>query len=117
MERFSDVVISAGIHACHLVAPPLASGQDQYGHLAVIAPPLLEDRETVFLRQANVEDDRVVGLRIAEEVTLFAIERRIDGISCVAKRGDELTIEIWIVLYDEKPQRTALPWRLELRNC
>jgi hypothetical protein len=35
---------------------------------------------------------------------LLAVEGAIDGVAGLAQRGDELTIEIRIILDDEKPQ-------------
>ena len=52
----------------------------------------------------DVEDHRVIGLGLAEEMPLFAIEGAIDDIAGVGQRGDELAIEIGIVFNDEEPQ-------------
>jgi hypothetical protein len=46
---------------------------------------------------------------------LFAIERRVDGIARVAQRGDELAVEIRIVLDNEKPQDCVPPLRARAR--
>jgi hypothetical protein len=40
---------------------------------------------------------------------LLAVERRVDGVAGIAQRGDELAVEIGIVLDDEKPQGAFLP--------
>ena len=58
-----------------------------------------------------IEDDDVVGLGVAEEVSLLAVEGGIDGVARVAERGDELAIEVRIVLDDEKPQSAIPPCR------
>ena len=49
------------------------------------AAPLLQHADAVHLRQADVEDDHVVGLGVAEEVALLAVEGGIDGVAGVVQ--------------------------------
>jgi len=43
-------------------------------------------------------------------MTLLAVERAVDGVAGVRKRGDELAVEIGIVLDDQKaPGRVCIP--------
>ena len=72
------------------------------GILRSAAPPLLEHRDAVHLRQADVEDDDVVGLGVAEEIALLAVGRRIDGVAGIRQRCDQLTVQIFIILDDER---------------
>ena len=109
VERLGDIIVGAGIHAGNLVAPPLARREDQHRHLAFVAPPLLEHAQAVFLGQAEIEHDGVVGLGVAEEMPLLAVEGRVDGIARIAQRGDELAVQVWIVLDDEKSQSRCPP--------
>ena len=104
VEGLGDIIVGAGVHAGDLVAPALARREDEHRHLALVAPPLLEHAQAVFLGQAEIEHDGVVGLGIAEKMPLLAVERGIDGVARIAQRGDELTVEVWIVLDDEKSQ-------------
>ena len=101
VERLGDVVVGAGVHAGDLVAPAVAGGEDDDRHLALGAAPLLEHADAVHLRQADVEDDDVVGLGLAEEVALLAVEGGIDGVARVGQRRDQLAIEIAIILDDQ----------------
>ena len=57
-----------------------------------------------ILRQADVEHDGVVGLAVAEEVPLLAVEGAIDDIAGIRQRGRKLTVEIRIILDDEQAQ-------------
>ena len=109
VERLGDIIVGAGVHAGDLVAPPLARGEDQHRHLAFVAPPLLEHAQAVLLGQAEIEHDGVVGLGVAEKMPLLAVEGGVDGVARIAQRGDELTVEVWIVLDDEKPQSRCPP--------
>ena len=109
VEGLGDIVVGAGVHAGDLVAPALARGEDQHRHLALVAPPLLEHAQAVLLGQAEIEHDGVVRLGIAEKMPLLAVERGVDGIARIAQRGDELPVEVWIVLDDEKPQTRSYP--------
>ena len=104
MEGLRHVVVGAGIHAGHLVAPALARREDQHRHLALVAPPLLEHAQAVFLGETEIEHDGVVGLGVAEKMPLLPVERGIDGVARIAQRGDELPVQVGIVLDDEKPQ-------------
>ena len=67
MEGLGDVIVGAGVEALHLVAPAVARGQHQHRHGAPGAPPGFQHRNAVHFRQADVEDDRVVGLRIRRD--------------------------------------------------
>ena len=79
----------------------LARRQQQHGHLPAGAPPFLDHADAVHLRQADIEDHRIIGLRIAEEMPLLAVEGAIHDIARVRERVRNLTIEIPFVLDDE----------------
>src|SRR5204862_1277851 len=104
MEGFGDVVVGAGVKTLNLVAPAVARGQYEDRHGPAGAAPGLEHRDAVHLRQTDVENDRIVGLALAEEMAFFAVERAIDHVACVDERGRKLPVEIGIVLDDEEAQ-------------
>ena len=104
MKRFCDIVVGAGVEALHLVAPAVARGQDQDRHHAPVAPPGLQHRNAVHLRQADVEHHGVIGFAVAEKMPLLAVEGAIDHIAGVGQRRGELTVEIGIVFNDEQAQ-------------
>ncbi len=111
MERLGDIVVGAGIETLHLVAPAVARGEDEHRHGAAGAPPGFQHRNAVHLRQADVEDDGVVGLALAEIMALLAVEGAVDDVAGIGQRGGELPIEIGIVLDNkkaQKPLRSAL---------
>ena len=58
--------------------------------------------------QAGVEDDDVVGLGLAQEVALLAVEGGVDGVAGVGQRRDQLAIEIAIILDDQDAHDFAL---------
>ncbi len=109
MEGLGDIIVGAGIHARHLIAPPLPRGEDEHRHLALIAPPLLEHAQAVLLGKTEIEHHGVVRFGIAEIMSLLAVECGVDGVARIAKSGDKLTVEVWIVLDDEKPQNAIPP--------
>ena len=102
MEGLCDIVVGAGIEALHLVAPAVARGQQQHRHGAAGTPPRLQHRNAVQLGQADVEDDGVIGLGLAEVMPFLAVEGAVDHVAGVGQRGRELTVEIGIVLDDEE---------------
>ena len=108
VERLGDVVVGAGVHAGHLVAPAVARGEDDDRHVALGATPLLEHADAVHLGQAGVEDDEVVGLGLAQEEAVLAVEGGVDGIAGIRQCRDKLTIEIAIVLDHQYAQGHTL---------
>ena len=60
--------------------------------------PLLEHADAVHLRQAGVKDDDVVGLGLAQEETLLAVEGGVDRVARIGQSRDQLAIEISVVL-------------------
>ena len=108
MERLGDIIVGAGVEALHLVAPAVARGQHQHRHGAAGAAPGFQHRNAVHLRQADVEDDGVVGLGLAEIMALLAVEGAVDDIAGVGQRGGELAVEIGVVLDDEEAQGDPL---------
>ena len=109
VEGLGDVVVGAGVEALHLVAPAVARGEHQHRHGAPGAPPGFQHRDAVHLRQADVEDHRVIGLGLAEVMALLAVEGAIDDIAGVGQRGGELAVEVGVVLDDEEAQRLDSP--------
>ena len=74
-------------------------------------PPRRHDfqhRNAVHLGQADVEDDGVVGLGLAEIMALLAVEGAIDHVAGLGQRGGQLAIEIGVVLDDEQAQGMSL---------
>ena len=103
MKRLGDIIVGAGVEALHLVAPAVARGQQQHRHGAAGAPPGLQHRNAVHLRQADIEDDRVVGLGLAEIMALLAVKGAVDHVAGLGQRRGKLAVEIGIVLDDEEP--------------
>ena len=102
MKRLGHVIIGAGIEALNLVAPAIARSKQQHRHGASRAPPRFQNGNTVHLGETDVENDRVVGLRLAEIVPFLAVERAIDHVTRLGQGRRELAVEIRIVLDDEE---------------
>ena len=102
VEGLGDIVVGARVDALHLVAPAVARGQDQHRHRPSGLAPGLEDRDAVPLGQADVENDRVVGLGIAAKPALLAVERPVDGVAGRFERGGDLAVEIAIVFDNQQ---------------
>ena len=98
MEGLGEIVVGARIHAGDLVAPAVAGREDDHRHLAVGAAPLLEDGDAVHFRQADIEDDEVVRLGLAEEEAFLAVHRGIDRIAGIAQRRHQLPVQILVIL-------------------
>ena len=105
MKGLGNIIVGPGIEALHLVAPAIARRQDQYRHGAAGAPPGFQHRDAVHFRQADVEDDGVVRLALAEIMAFLAVEGAVDDVTGVGQRGRELPIEIGVVFNNEKAQK------------
>ena len=103
VEGLRDIIVGAGVNALDLVAPSVAGGQDQDRHRASALAPGFEDRDPVAFGQADVEHDRVVRLGVAAKPALLAVERAVDRIARGLERGGHLTVQIPIVLDNQKP--------------
>src|SRR5260370_34507381 len=102
MERFCHIVVGTGVEALHLVAPALARGEQQHRHEPSAAAPRLQDRNAVHLGKADIQDDGIIGLGIAEKMALLAVEGAVHNIAGIGQRGGELAIEIGVVLDHEE---------------
>jgi len=102
MERFGDVIVRARVDACHLVAPTVAGGEDQDRHRPPLLSPRLQQRQSVHLRQTEIEDDGVIRLGLAEIVAFFPVEGAIHGVARPLQGLAELTVEVPVVLDDEQ---------------
>ena len=69
-----------------------------------VAPPGFQHRDAVHLRQADIEHHRVIGLAVAEEMPLLAIEGAIDHVAGIGQRRGQLAVEVGIVFDDQKAQ-------------
>lgn len=98
VERLGQVVVGAGVEPGDLFAPGAARGQDQHRHGHALAPPALQHRHAVDLGQAEIQDHRVVGFGLAQELGLLAVCRMVHRIAGVAERRLELARQVRIVL-------------------
>ena len=110
MEGLGQIIVGTGVHTGDLIAPAIAGGQDDDGHLLFGTAPLFQDRDAVHLREADVEHDHVVGLSVAKVIAFFAVECCVDGIAGVAQRGDELAVQVFIILDDKDAHRGTFCW-------
>lgn len=109
MERLGDVVIGSGVNAGDLVAPAVAGGEDENRHGLAGRTPFFDDGNAIQLRQADIENDRVIGLGIAEIMPFLAVECLIDNITGFFQRIGQLPIEIGIVLNNENTHYQPFP--------
>ena len=107
LKGLGHVIVGAGIEARDLLAPAPARGEEQHRHGAPGAPPALEHRQPVDDGQAEVEDDGVIGLGIAEEMALLAVGREVDGVAGVTERRLELARQVGIIFDDEDAHYAA----------
>ena len=119
VEGLGHVVVGAGVDALHLVAPAVAGGQQQHRHRLAGAAPFLEHRQPVHLRQADIEHHRVIGLGVAEEVSLLAVEGDVDRIAALGQGVLDLPVEIGVVFNNENAHLffPLAPDYMQIRGC
>ena len=101
MEGLGDIIVGARIEPLHLVAPAVTRGQNEHRHLFLIAAPFLEHADAVQHGQAKVEDDCIIGLRLAQIVAFLAILGAVNHVACVGESGNKLTVQVGVVFDNE----------------
>ena len=83
-----------------------------------------QDGNAVHFWQPDVEDDRVVGLALAQIMAFLAVKRTINDVTGVGQRRRQLPIEIGIVLNNQKAQLNSaqclpitVPFTASTANC
>ena len=108
VKGLGDVVVGACVEALNLVAPSIAGGKDEHGHGPSRFAPGLQHRNAVPLRQADIQNDGVIGLGVAEEPTFFPVKGAVDRVSRCFKRGHDLAVEISVVFDNEQAHESKL---------
>ena len=80
------------------------------------AAPALQHGDAIDLGQAEIEDHGVIGLGLAEEVALLAVESLVDGIAGVLQRGHDLAVEVLVVFDDEQSHGRYAPVCADVRK-
>jgi hypothetical protein len=100
-EWFRDVVVCAAVDPLYLLVPAPSSREHQHGRRQTGVAPAPQQRQAVHPRQPQVEEDRVVGLGVGEEVGPVAASGVVDGIARGHERRGELPGKRRLVLDDE----------------
>ena len=103
-ERLRHVVVGSAVDALDLLVPAPAGGQHQHRHGEARFTPAAEQREPVDPRQAQVEHDGVVRLRLPEEVRTLAVRRAVHGVARGAEGTRELLRQERLVLHHQHAQ-------------
>ena len=101
LKRLGDVVVRAAVDALDLLVPAAARRQHQHRHREAGVAPLPQHREAVDLRQAEVEDHRVVALGSSQELAALAVGGVIHGIARLAQRAAKLLSQLEFVFDDQ----------------
>ncbi len=107
LKRLGEVVVRSGIDAFDLVGPGAASREDDDRHGEPVAAPALEHGEPVDQRQAQVENDAVVGFGLALEQRVLTITRDVHCESGSTERLAELLRKGWLVFDHQQAHRRA----------
>ncbi len=108
MERLGNVIVGACIEPGDFLASPIAGSEHQHRRGFFCRTPLFQHFDAVHHPQANIENDDVIGLGIAEKMPFFAVMDGIHRISVFDKCFSQLTGKIFIILDDERAQYLSL---------
>jgi hypothetical protein len=111
MEWLGDIVIGPSVDSGDLVGPPVTRRQDENWCLYAVCTPALQDADTVQLRQAQIQDDAVIGFGFAQEMRFFAIIGAVSDITGLLKRRFQLTVQIAIIFHNQDTHDRSLPVR------
>ena len=104
-ERLRDVVVGARVDAVHLFVPAAPGRQHQHRHRdAGVAPPA-QERQAVDLRQAEIENHRVVAFGLPEIFAARTVGSAVHGIPRGAERRGQLPGDPRFVLDDQDPHQ------------
>ena len=78
-ERLRDVIVRPAIDPLNLLVPAAPRRQHQHRRRDAGLAPAPQDRETVQLRQPEVEDHGVVAFGLAEKIGALAVGRAVDA--------------------------------------
>jgi hypothetical protein len=109
LERLGEIIVGTRIEPGHLVRPAVARGQHQHREIALFLAPAIQHGQAIDFGQAEVEDDRVIGLVRSQIMAVFAIGRKIDGIADAFERCLELATERGFVFDDQNAHDVPLP--------
>ena len=85
-ERLREVVVGAGVDSLDGLVPAAWGGQHQDGDRDPRVAPASKHREPVNFRQAQIEHDRVVALRLFEEIGALPVGRAVHRVPGVRER-------------------------------
>ena len=117
VERLGQVVVGAGIDALDALRQALRAGQHQDRRRDALGAEPLQDREAVELRQAQVEDDRIVVLGAAAEPGVLAVASRPRRRSRAEVSASTRSAAIDFVLDDQDTHQRSLTLTMRLRSA
>jgi len=89
MKGLGQVVVGAGLETVDALGPGAARGKDQHRCGEAAGTPVAQHLQPRFARQAEVENDQVIGLAGALVSGVAAIGQPVDGITVAAEAGDQ----------------------------
>src|ERR1019366_8032258 len=84
------VVVSAAVDSLDLLVPASTRGEDENGNEETRLAPPAKERQSVDLRQPEVEHDRVDLLGLDEKVCALAVRCRIDRVAGLSESFRQL---------------------------
>ena len=84
MKGLGEIVISAGVKPGHLLTPGTACREDQDGGGDMPSSPTLQHRHAVDLGQAQIQNDRIIGLSLAQKLSVLAVSGIVHHLTSIA---------------------------------
>jgi hypothetical protein len=80
IEGLGQVVVGAGVEPGDLVGAAVARREDQYRQRIAAFAQVLQHRQTIALRQAEVENAGLIGVVEQRQACGFAVTHPVDGV-------------------------------------
>ena len=115
-ERLGQVIVAAGLEAVHSIVNRSACAQNQDRRRTPAPPELVDDRQSVALRQHQIDDGDVVGRIERQREPLFAVFGVIDGKArFLQPAADEVGDRL--VVFDDERAHLIATYQLLIADC
>ena len=88
VKRLAQVIVGAGLQPLDALSPGAARGEDQHRSNQATGAPFTQHLKPRFARQAEVENDQVIGLSGALVGRITAIGQPVHGVALLGQAGE-----------------------------
>ena len=106
VEGFGQVIVGAGLEAFDALGPGTARGEDQHRRRQAGGAPLRQHVKPRQTRQAEVEDDQVIGFAAALIHRVATVGQPVHGVTLAIEAGHQFVGQRHVVFHQEQSHRS-----------